>query len=66
MSIQDAWADALIIQAVADALKVTIQIVVESNQGFGLLVAIEKIDVSLMSHRKLQMLTLKKLNHHVC
>ena len=34
MSIQDAWADALIIQAVADALKVTIQIVVESNQGF--------------------------------
>ena len=33
MSIQGAWADALIIQAVADALKVTIQIV-ESNQGF--------------------------------
>ena len=35
MSIQGTWADALtcIIQAVADALKVTIQIV-ESNQGF--------------------------------
>ena len=33
MSIQDTWADALIIQAVADTLKVTIQIV-ESNQGF--------------------------------
>ena len=32
-SIQGTWADALIIQAVADALKVTIQIV-ESNQGF--------------------------------
>lgn len=31
--IQVTWADALIIQAVADALKVTIQIV-ESNQGF--------------------------------
>ena len=30
---QGTWADALIIQAVADALKVTIQIV-ESNQGF--------------------------------
>ena len=28
-----AWADALIIQAIADALKVTIQ-TVESNQGF--------------------------------
>ena len=35
MSIQGAWADALIIQAVADALKVTIEIV-ESNQGFAL------------------------------
>ena len=35
MSIQDAWADALIIQAVADALKVTIQIV-ESNHGSSL------------------------------
>ena len=34
MSIQGTRADALIIQAVADALKVTIQIVVESNQGF--------------------------------
>ena len=33
MSIQGTWADALIIQAVADALKVTIQIV-KSNQGF--------------------------------
>ena len=33
MSIQGTWADALIIQAVADALKVIIQIV-ESNQGF--------------------------------
>ena len=65
MSIQGTWADALIIQAVAEALKVTIQIV-ESNQGFALLVAMEKIDVSLLSHRKLQMLTLKKLNYHVC
>ena len=33
MSIQGTWVDALIIQTVADALKVTIQIV-ESNQGF--------------------------------
>ena len=33
MSIQGTWADALIIQAVAGALKVTIQMV-ESNQGF--------------------------------
>ena len=33
MCTQSTWADALIIQAVADALKVTIQIV-ESNQGF--------------------------------
>ena len=33
MRIQGTWADALIIQAVADALNVTIQIV-ESNQGF--------------------------------
>ena len=33
MCIHGTWADALIIQAVADALKVTIQIV-ESNQGF--------------------------------
>ena len=33
MCIQGTWADALIIQAVADALNVTIQIV-ESNQGF--------------------------------
>ena len=33
MCIQGTWADAVIIQAVADALKVTIHIV-ESNQGF--------------------------------
>ena len=33
MSIQGTWADALIIQTVANALKVTIQIE-ESNQGF--------------------------------
>ena len=33
MCIQGTWADALIIQAVADKLKVTVQIV-ESNQGF--------------------------------
>ena len=33
MSIQGTWADALIIQTVADVLKVTIQIV-ESYQGF--------------------------------
>ena len=33
MSIQGTWADALIIQTVADVLKATIQIV-ESNQGF--------------------------------
>ena len=33
MCTQGTWADAVIIQAVADALKVTIQIV-ESNQGF--------------------------------
>ena len=33
MSIQGTWADALIIQTVADALKVTIQMA-ESNQGF--------------------------------
>ena len=33
MCTKGTWADALIIQAVADALKVTIQIV-ESNQGF--------------------------------
>ena len=37
MSIQGTWADALIIQTVADALKVTIQIA-ESNQGFAPLV----------------------------
>ena len=33
ISIQGTWPDALTIQAVADALKVTVQIV-ESNQGF--------------------------------
>ena len=33
MSIQGTWADALITQTVADALKVTIQML-ESNQGF--------------------------------
>ena len=33
MSIQGTWADALIIQTVADALNVTIQML-ESNQGF--------------------------------
>ena len=33
MCTQGTWADAVIIQAVADALKVTMQIV-ESNQGF--------------------------------
>ena len=33
MCIQGTWADSLIIQAVADALNVTMQIV-ESNQGF--------------------------------
>ena len=33
MSIQGTWADALIIQTVADALNVTIQMV-QSNQGF--------------------------------
>ena len=33
MCIQGTWADALIIQAVADALNATIQIV-EYNQGF--------------------------------
>ena len=33
MSIQGTWADALIIETVANALNVTIQMV-ESNQGF--------------------------------
>ena len=42
MSIQGAWADALIIQAVADALKVTIQIV-ESNQGFAPLTTVNPV-----------------------
>ena len=39
MSIQGTWADALIIQAVADALKVTIQRI-ESNQGFAPLITV--------------------------
>ena len=39
MSIQGTWAEALIIQAVADALKVTIQII-ESYQGFALLTTV--------------------------
>ena len=42
MSIQGTWADALIIQAVADALKVTIQIV-ESNQGFAPLATVYRV-----------------------
>ena len=39
MSIQGTWADALIIQAVADALNVTKQ-TVESIQGFALLTTV--------------------------
>ena len=39
MSIQGTWADVLIVQAVADASKVSIQIV-ESNQGFALLTTV--------------------------
>ena len=39
MSIQGTWADALIIQAVAGALKVTIQIL-KSNQGFAPLITV--------------------------
>ena len=39
MSIQGTWADALIIQAVADALKVTIQIT-ESYRGFSSLTTV--------------------------
>ena len=42
LSIQGTWADALIIQAVADALKVTIQIV-ESNQGFAPLTTVYSV-----------------------
>ena len=41
MCIQGTWADALIIQAVADALKVTIQIV-DSNQGFAPLTTVNQ------------------------
>ena len=44
MCIQGTWADALIIQAVADALKVTIQIV-ESNQGFTPLTTVNPVQV---------------------
>ena len=39
MSIQGTWADALIMQTVADVLKVTIQLI-ESNQGFAPLTAV--------------------------
>ena len=42
MSIQGAWADAPIIQAVADALNVTTQIV-ESNQGFAPLTTVHPV-----------------------
>ena len=42
MCIQCTWADALIIQAVADALEVTIQ-KVESNQGFAPLTTVYPI-----------------------
>ena len=42
MCIQDTWADAPIIQAVADALNVTIQIV-ESNQGFAPLTTVDPV-----------------------
>ena len=42
MSIKGTWADALIIQAVANALKVTIQIV-EPNQGFAPLTTVNPV-----------------------
>ena len=42
MSIQGTWADALIIQTVADVLKVTIQIV-ESYQGFAPLTTVKPV-----------------------
>ena len=42
ISIQGTWADALIIQTVADVLKVTIQIV-ESNQGFAPLTTVNPV-----------------------
>ena len=42
MCIQGTWADALIIQAVADVLKVTIQIV-ESNKGFAPLITVNPV-----------------------
>ena len=45
MCTQGTWADALIIQAVADALKVTIQIV-ESNQGFAPLTTVYPVLVN--------------------
>ena len=46
MCTQGTWADALIIQAVADALKVTIQIV-ESNQGFATLTTVYPVQIIL-------------------
>ena len=42
MSTQGTWADAIIIQAVANALKVTIQIV-ETNQGFAPLTTVNPV-----------------------
>ena len=42
MCIQGIWADARIMQAVADALNVTIQIV-ESNQGFAPLTTVNPV-----------------------
>ena len=46
-SLQGTWADALIIQAVADALNVTIQIV-ESNQGFASLTTVYLIQERIL------------------
>ncbi|CAH3194140.1 unnamed protein product [Porites evermanni] len=48
MCIQGTWADALIIQAVADALNVAIQIV-ESNQGFAPLIITSLIQLNTSS-----------------
>ena len=76
MSIQGAWADALIIQAVADALKVTIQIV-KSNQGFAPLTTVypvqerntsSTITIGHIDERPLcinHCLTIKCLHSHV-
>ena len=47
MSIQGTWADALIMQAVADALKVTIKIV-ESNQGFAPLTTVYPVQEKIL------------------